>query len=561
MLPFFILLICKLFNDNLGWMTTTDKKYEKIKKIVENKGFVLISDKGDIFFPKLKINCKLHGNFECSFKQFKIGHGCQKCAKASTVQKISISIDAIKEKVDKVGLIYIDYDEKNKILYTECKIHGLSQKKMRSKSANVRGCYECGRKSMANKRKTNIEDIRMAAETQGLKLISSSFKNQKDKIYLECAIHGVIHKNVQTTLNGYGCIKCAQNNRGQKRRRSLEDIHKLVISCGYFPNFIKYKNTKEKVSVTCKDHGPFMGTLGSLQRGHGCPHCGKTVSKAEMEIYEFVEKHCSDPIKGNRTLIKPFELDIYIPSLNLAIEYCGLRWHSEEFKKNKEYHLNKMLKCKEKGIRLITIFEDEWLERQDQVKNFLLSVLGKNEINVYARKTEIKEVYKKEASLFLKESHIQGSTSFMVAFGLYYENELIGIITGNKHHRQGFNSIFVLNRLAFKHNVSIVGGSSKLLKTLINYAKSNGYSKIISWSDNRWSEGNVYEKLGFTLTEELKPDYSYVLKQKRVSKQSCQKKHLIAKGATGTTEAEMALSLGYSRIWDCGKKRWEIPLN
>jgi len=174
---------------------------------------------------------------------------------------------------------------------------------------------------------------------------------------------------------------------------------------------------------------------------------------------------------------------------------CGLYYHSEEYRETK-YHYNKMKMCNEKGIRLITIFEDEWLERQDQVKNYLISVFNKNSIRLMARKTELKEVPKKEAKEFLENNHIQGSTVFSVAFGLYHNNELQAVITGNEHHRQGHNDIFVLNRLAFKSNVAISGSSSKLLKTLINHAKSFGYSKLISWSDNRWSEGRVYEKLG-----------------------------------------------------------------
>ena len=109
-----------------------------------------------------------------------------------------------------------------------------------------------------------------------------------------------------------------------------------------------------------------------------------------------------------------------------------------------------------------------------------------------------------------------------------------------------------------------MGGSSRLLKYLIKYTKDSQYSELISWSDNRWSEGNVYNKTGFTLVEHLGPDYSYYVGgNKRQSKQSNQKKNLITKGAKGTLEdkeKELASSLGYSRIWDCGKKRWKIHL-
>ena len=215
------------------------------------------------------------------------------------------------------------------------------------------------------------------------------------------------------------------------------------------------------------------------------------------------------------------------------------------------------------GLRLIHIFADEWRDRKDQIKNYILSVLGKNPVNVGARETKLKVVDKKSAKLFLDQNHIQGAATIDMAWGLYHQNDLVAIMTGDRHHRQGQEGSFVLNRLAFKSGVSVAGGSSKLLKALISFAKEKGYSKLISWSDNRWSEGRVYEKMGFTLEEEMGPDYSYTKQENRFSKQSCQKKTLLKKGAKGTmanTEHELALSLGLYRIWDCGKKRWVMDL-
>jgi hypothetical protein len=127
-----------------------------------------------------------------------------------------------------------------------------------------------------------------------------------------------------------------------------------------------------------------------------------------------------------------------------------------------------------------------------------------------------------------------------------------------RHHRNTDKSVIVLDRLCFLDNVSVQGGSSKLLKHAVLWAKANGYSKLISWSDNRWSEGKVYEKMGFVLEEELKPDYSYVKDEKRFSKQSLKKNKQEKK--TNKTEKELRISQGYERIWDCGKKRWSLQI-
>lgn len=294
-----------------------------------------------------------------------------------------------------------------------------------------------------------------------------------------------------------------------------------------------------------------------------CPMCSTLHSKSELEILDWIKSFGLEAY-STKKIIPPKEIDIFIPSLNLGIEYCGLYWHTEAQEKHRTYHYDKMKSCEEQGVRLITIFEDEWTNRQTQVKNFLKSVLGIHSKKVYARKCSIKQVDKNTAKSFLESNHIQGKTIFLVAFGIFFDNELLGLVTGNKHHRQGHQNKFVLNRLVFKDEVQVVGGSSRLLKHLIEYAKQNNYEKLISWSDNRWSQGNVYKKVGFDLIEDLGPDYSYVTPElTRQSKQSNKKKLLIKKGADGDmsmTEKELALTLGYSRIWDCGKKNWQIVL-
>lgn len=257
------------------------------------------------------------------------------------------------------------------------------------------------------------------------------------------------------------------------------------------------------------------------------------------------------------------EVDIYIKELQIGIEYCGLYWHNENSPtpRLKNDHLNKLRKTNKSGIRLITIFEDEWRDKRYQVQTFLKSVLHVNKTKIYARNTEVREIDKNEARLFLKTYHIQGSSSIDVAFGLFYENEIIGVMSGGSHHRGKNRADFILNRMAFKDDVSVIGGASKLLSKFKEYSKLKGYTRIVSWSDNRWSEGNVYKAMGFSMDGELPPDYAYVFNGKRMSKQSNTKTSLLKKGAVGSTENEMAQSLKYHRIWDCGKKRWVLPIS
>jgi len=86
-------------------------------------------------------------------------------------------------------------------------------------------------------------------------------------------------------------------------------------------------------------------------------------------------------------------MDIYIPSMNIGIEYNGLYWHSE-LHKGKNYHLNKYKKLKDIGITLIQIWEDDWFFKKDIVKSRLNNLFGLSN-KIYARKCSIREIMKK----------------------------------------------------------------------------------------------------------------------------------------------------------------------
>lgn len=95
-------------------------------------------------------------------------------------------------------------------------------------------------------------------------------------------------------------------------------------------------------------------------------------SKPEQELYDFVKNLCDDTLHKTRQIIKPLELDIYVPSLQLAIEYNSSWYHSLESGMSKDYHLNKSLLCRNKNIRLIHIYEFEDFEQQKQLLNDLI---------------------------------------------------------------------------------------------------------------------------------------------------------------------------------------------
>ncbi|MEM4379130.1 MAG: hypothetical protein QXL01_00385 [Thermoplasmatales archaeon] len=274
-------------------------------------------------------------------------------------------------------------------------------------------------------------------------------------------------------------------------------------------------------------------------------------SKPEQELFDFVK---GLGVECYKKRIDGIEFDVYIPEIRTAIEHNGLFWHSE-FKKDRNYHKNKMDLANSLGIRLIQIFEHEWANNRDQVKGFLKSVLQKKLVKVGARKCEIKEVPKEEAALFLNRYHIQGYVAAVKSFGLFRNNELLSLITIGRYHED--TSKLILSRFVTKEGYTVQGGLSRLTKYAANYFGSN----LISWCDLRWSEGNAYRQAGWELNGYLPPDYFYydTRKRKIISKQSRVKKKIDT--SSYIIEQKQVVNDGLYRVWDCGKLRFEYKYN
>lgn len=276
-------------------------------------------------------------------------------------------------------------------------------------------------------------------------------------------------------------------------------------------------------------------------------------STGEKELCGFIESHLhpGSVVPNVRSVIS-HELDIYIPSLKLAFEYCGLYWHSEQQGKDRNYHYAKFLECQQAGIQLVTIFEDEWEGTQDLVKQKILYLLNLNcQDVVYARNTSIGEVTAKQKNQFFAKYHIQGAGPGSISYGLFDNvGEMVACVT----LIQQSDATYVLNRYATSKHV--VGGFSKLLK---HFQKNNKWTQIITFADQRWSLGILYEKTGFTLDNILPPDYYYIVKNKRLHKFNFRRKNLqrlLLKFDPTLSEKQNCDNNKILRIWDCGKKRY-----
>lgn len=296
-------------------------------------------------------------------------------------------------------------------------------------------------------------------------------------------------------------------------------------------------------------------TIGNYMRLHNIDTEHFFQSQPERDIVTIIQEHTPglEILTNIQTIIPPKELDIYIPSLNIAIEYCGLFWHSDAFV-SKQYHKDKLNACEAQGIRLITIFEDEWVHNRELIINKILNILNlKYTLKVFARKCIIKSVNSKEKSNFYNQYHIQGTGPGSITYGLYYNNQLVSCMTFIKKK----DEVYELNRYAT--SCAVVGGFSKLLRYFTTQHPT--FKEIISFADLRWSQGRVYEINGFELAHITPPIYEYIINWKRVHRSLYCKKvavNKIKEYNMQLTEAQNMKNANILKIWNCGLKKYKL---
>ena len=351
-----------------------------------------------------------------------------------------------------------------------------------------------------SKRKSNDEFIGEAQLIHHNKYDYSKveYANNKTKVCIICPEHGEFWQTPSDHLNGKGCPQCAGNVRCDKD--TFIEKAKHTHNDRYDYSKVEYVNAHTKVCIICPEHGEFWQTPNNHLNGNG-----NVSSHSEDEIINCLKT--LSPQQRNREILRNREIDVYIPSLKLGIEYNGLHWHSERLGKDKNYHLDKLNNCNEQGIKLIQIFEDEWINHREICESKLKQICGLNRNpKIFARKCKVVEITdKNEAYEFLDKNHIQGRTGFTIALGAYYNNELVGVMTFKKE-KDGY---WDLNRFATDINYQCIGIGGKLFKYFI---RNYDYQEIKSFADRRWTidpTNNIYTKLGFEFDSYVPPTYWY----------------------------------------------------
>lgn len=417
-----------------------------------------------------------------------------------------------------------------------------------------------------------------------------------DKIKELGTIDAISEKRKKTNLERYGCIAPANNENIQKTLQK-QNMEKYGV-----PYHIQSKEVKDKIEKTNLER---YGTKFTAQRHipkdiltkledeqwlfdqHHTKkipiihiakslnvdpltvtnHCKKfgieirhqnIQSQAELEIAEYIRSlGITDLDTSNRTVIAPKELDLYIPSKKLAIEFCGLYWHSDIFIDSNTYHFDKMKQCTKQGIRLLTIFEDEWMNQKDICKSRIASACGVGEKEMARKCTIVKNP--ENTNQYLKEHHIQGTCKGnKLSYALISPSgETIAMMTFGTPR---FNKNYQWELLRYVTTKSVSGGATRLFAAFLKDANPDS---VVSYCDLRWGTGGVYSSLGFNKIGISKVSYHYIRDYKRYNRLKFTKKQLVEKydADPSKTEKQIMDEFGFTRIYDCGHAvyEWKKP--
>jgi hypothetical protein len=396
--------------------------------------------------------------------------------------------------------------------------------------------------------------------------VNSPFKINKEKTDKNRIISIVEKYGVSNVMLSPDFVKTHLENQGgwpwlshkAKEARSRSFILKLSEKIG--GDIISRDG--EMITVLfneCGHESTFTRSFARQRMYNGhviCTQCNpihKSTSHGQQELYDFVSSFVSDAETCNRSQIGE-ELDIYIPSLNIAIEYNGVYWHSELYRDSK-YHINKTKKCEEMGIRLIHVWESDWTYRKDIVKSRISNLLGFTPVKIAARKCSILPVSYTDTKDFLNKNHIQGNVISSTRFGLYYNDELVSIMTFGSGRKSVGGIGIELLRFCNKIGYVVQGGASRLFKY---FQKESGGVDVFSYADRCWSVGGLYENLGFVKISEGAPNYWYVVDGILRHRFSYRKDVLVKQGYDDSkTEREIMFERGFYRIYDCGSLKYK----
>lgn len=509
---------------------------------------------------KVQIICKDHGSFFMAPSNHLTGQSCPTCS--GVKRKTNSDFILISNRIHNNKYDYSKVEYKNNRLKVEiiCKKHGIFYQIPKDHMSG-RGCLLCNTsrgESMVSERLKSLgiffireHKFDNCVSINGVRL-PFDFYLPKYKMVIE--YDGRQHYEVVDRFGGIDAHEILVKNDKIKNDWCLENNIELVR--------IKWDNDKSDINNLFNILGKNISEISSDKE-----YLKK--SKFDLKLYldrrdEFID-FITNKYKSDITYnyeIDECVCDIFLPDEKIGFNFIGL-FRNSDINVDKNQQLILYRKFKSKGYKLVQIFEDQWVNKRDIIESRISTLLYKSD-KIFARNCKIKEISdNKIIREFLISNHIQGFVGSKIKLGLFYNDELVSLMTfGNLRRSLGQISkegSYELIRFCNKLNTSTIGGASKLFRYFINNYKP---SYIVSYADKMWSNNNnMYEKIGMSFISESKPSYYYIVGDKRKGRFDYRKDKLISQGFNkDISEYEICKMCGIIRIYDCGsiKYNWII---
>lgn len=512
---------------------------------------------------KVKVVCSEHGEFWQLPAKHVFGQGCGKCSGRGADRK-----QALERAYPEWDWSGVAIPETTKEMFTfHCTQHGPQESSVNRllTKPGTSPCPRCSRLAGAYRVSPETWEQRITEQWgDGVTLDLDSVEAGRDKARFTCKAHGLFTSILADVANGHGCPSCGRSQAGEACRTGFDDFRALArLNHGdrytYHPD--TYTVTAEKTKITCKGHGDFW----QIARNHtspilqaGCPKCSMNVSKGEEQVAEYL-RSLGLVVQERVRPLKTWELDILLPELNVAVEYCGIYWHGDRFKEAM-YHQEKQQKVAATGIRLITVFCDEWRGSRAKVEAQLRSLVGRSH-KVGARQCSLVKLPWLQAKAFLDEFHLQNAGRPAAhCYGLVKDGLLLEVATWGTDRFSESGDAELL-RLCTRADYTVSGGLSRLISA---FKADTGAQKLLTYADLRWGEGAGYGKVGFKRVGTTPPGYFWAKGLNRWSRVRFQKhklEKLLEVFDPKKSETENCIANGYWKVYDCGHAKWQLDVS
>jgi len=479
--------------------------YEEVKAAFEKEGYELLSGKYVNCKTKLKYKCPYGHIYSVSFEGWMKGRRCYFCR-----ANIKLTTQYVRTALEKDGYELLSEYKNSRVKFKyKCPNGHIGYIKWDHWRDGHR-CSVC-----AGNVKVDKSIIEKEFHKEGYCVLSVFSSRGRTRVRYKCSnghIHDMYYYNWR---RGYRCPTCAGNVK-----KSYTYIKNAIESEGYKLLSKKYINNKSKLNLICPNNHLYKVSWDEWNRLNSrCPRCGKVGESIQEEnLFKFISKY-GKFIRRDRAILNNKELDFVNYEFRLAIEYCGLYWHSNKFKR-RNYHLNKLEACLNNGYKLITIFEDEWVFKP-KVVMYKLRTIFNDVKNFELDKHHISKINYLYAKKFFDCYSFNSIDVSSITFGMFVDDLLVCAVNFV------YDDVWIVNDIAFLSNYYNI----ESVYIILDYFKDRyNISELKLYVDRRW---DIYDfnSYGFALYKIIEPKYWYIEKQRRLDKK-----------------------VGKFGVWDCGYK-------